>query len=268
MPVKVFQSAPEIFVDGPRSTASGNPNMLAPTTTALFRHDALLPVVLSKLYELNPLSSFRFVSAGCSVGAEADSVLALHSLAMPDREVTLLGIDGNAAAIIAARRAYHRVSKEDYPKHKMKRNEAKLAKLGIKRALDDVSAEYRQLAQIETLTTREAREGHNVTFLNSNFVVHDLEGVGADLVLANNVIYHSRPDLATAGIHNLAKALASGGILSLGRRYRKRKGQRRMSMSPVRYDEWLERTISEAPKIGLDYITEDPIREPDMFVKR
>ncbi|HSW75054.1 MAG TPA: hypothetical protein VLG16_04270 [Candidatus Saccharimonadales bacterium] len=53
--------------------------------------------------EVEPEVPLRVISAGCSFGAEADTVLALAHKNMPNRRVAVLGLDYNPLTLEAAR---------------------------------------------------------------------------------------------------------------------------------------------------------------------
>src|SRR3990167_1781596 len=75
-----------------------------PVRTLLFRLGANLDAALDQAYQRRPDGAgLSIISAGCSVGAEPDTLLALSRQAGHETPITLLGIDANRRAIKAAK---------------------------------------------------------------------------------------------------------------------------------------------------------------------
>lgn len=185
-----------------------------PMRTALFR----IGSHVAEAYELAANRSegeemFLF-SAACSIGAEVDSLLVLHRSSGREDSVKVAGYDISPEAIAAARRGkyvVHRLLHES-PLQQM----AFLEEWGFETSVEapdsrDLEGRARVIADAAPL-----RKGHQV-----EFVEHDLtnplpDQQPANLILANNLLYHLDAPMAQRIVCNLAEALADNGVIGFG----------------------------------------------------
>ncbi len=88
------------------------------------------------------------------------------------------------------------------------------------------------------------RKEHKVSFDGCDLSQEAPLGRKADLVLANNVLYHLQPAQATRFVRIVAEMLKENGVLSLGslRQARFRPMGMLGNYSSVRYSDWLSET--------------------------
>jgi chemotaxis methyl-accepting protein methylase len=184
--------------------------------TTLFRGstgiDELLGLVAAEMPTEQPL---HIVSAGCSYGAEVDTVLALAHKYLPGR-VAITGVDGNQRALRAAQVARYRTGPlagmvADYTSqgHDFLKT---MQQHGIDVRMHDVAAGG------PVLGTEAVRERHQVAWRLGNLASDPVADRPADLVLCNNVVYHYRNNIPMANriAANLAESTAQHGIVSFG----------------------------------------------------
>lgn len=161
-------------------------------------------------------SPLHVISAGCSYGAEVDTVLALAHKYLPGT-VEITGVDSSETALREAKLARYRISPSIG---------AAIAKYSAQ-SYDFFATmqEYGLDAQVldkngcsSVLSSERLRSSHRVTWRSGNLASDAMTELPADLILCNNVIYHYYEDipLANAITANLGSNLASGGILSFG----------------------------------------------------
>ena len=209
-----------------------------PVRTLLFRLGANLDAALNQAYQRRPDGAgLSIVSAGCSNGAEADTLLSLSMQTGREAPITLFGIDGNRRMIKAAKAGrYTTYISNDLHPHFYKRGSI-LREGGFESKFkwkDHGSGYY-------DINAEPVRDGHDLTFVRGDIAKTSLPQ--ADLVMANNVMYWLTPDKATQVVHNLAAAVAVDGILSIGGA-RLTPNMRAVGSRdhPMRYDTWLGET--------------------------
>ena len=188
-----------------------------PTYTRLFRRGSCLEEALEQLYIRNVAAAeLTVVSAGCSIGAEPDSLLALHNKSTFGGRLALLGVDINESALEAARQGSYTIPHALYNEERLQEAVETLTTYGftVEAASTALGAAGEKVAYV--VNSSGVRAGNRV-----NFTEHDLAGeapldVAAGLVVANNVLYHLGPTRAKQAIRNLAGMLSENGVLSVG----------------------------------------------------
>jgi chemotaxis protein methyltransferase CheR len=183
--------------------------------TELFRDGSFLPEALHLASERTAeLPGLSVISAACSIGAEADSLLALYDKEDYKGEVVLEGHDINPLALKAARRGLYTVlagtsGMRDY-------QEVILGRLGFDISYEPYGDSDTKDKSLLKADAAPVRSGHSVEFTEHD-LMEPLPAAGqADLVLANNLLYHLSPERATRVLENLCRALSDNGVLSLG----------------------------------------------------
>jgi chemotaxis methyl-accepting protein methylase len=182
--------------------------------TALFRAGVNLPEAFDAAADtLGTGDEFSFISAGCSIGAEADSVLAHYRAAGGKGAVRARGYDVSERAVEAARGAAHVASRQRY-----KRPEpvvAALEPLGFEIEIcDEAVRDDPNQKLYAIIKTGALREGHDVHFQRQNLWEPMDDSGKAHLILANHLLYHLEAAQAVQVVRNLSTALRHGGILS------------------------------------------------------
>jgi chemotaxis methyl-accepting protein methylase len=188
--------------------------------TMFFRPATYLPELLSLAVDrASDPENVKIMSAACSIGAEADSILALHRAASYTGRIVMRGYDVNPLVVKAATTGVYRLGDykpgAEYKMHKKKRQlEEYCFDTFTTHRRDFDGALVRELqVRSETL-----RASHDVEFREHD-IREPFEEVGFDLVLANNVLYHLPAEGASQVIYNLASTLADRGILSISGGY-------------------------------------------------
>lgn len=201
--------------------------------TALFRVGSYLAEALDAAVERaeNP-ESLKVASAACSIGAEADGLLALHRQGGYEGEVILNGYDINELALAAARQGLYRIKGTDA--QNLEKVKEVLEELGFAASYvpydlngPERSAKIRQarlmgmrppLHELDTELVADSaglREGHQVNFHSHN-LHYPLPEPGQDLIVANNLLYHLEDREAIGVSRSLAASLSENGVLSFG----------------------------------------------------
>jgi chemotaxis methyl-accepting protein methylase len=183
--------------------------------SALFRPDTRLSDVLGLALERTaPDNPFRVISAGCSFGAEIDSILGTVQYNSP-RHTTVLGVDANPQAVQAAKSGKYQLLTGLATYHK---------------TYDEAGIDFDQTMQrmqfnlqpdqyntgLHTLDTNELRQQHHVTVLEADLTRGLPTKKLAQVVMCNNVLFHLDPDTAENIANDLAQHVAPNGILSFG----------------------------------------------------
>ncbi|HEX5744586.1 MAG TPA: hypothetical protein VFX84_04025 [Candidatus Saccharimonadales bacterium] len=194
-----------------------------PYRTELFRRDArqaeTLDFILGRIPRDSGLSA---VIAGCSIGAEADSLLSLYDRSGREGRAEVVGLDASRTAVEAARRGLYRLynhiifgSEEDVAGKRVLDEEEFLADMGFTTSREHNEHPTFSAASI-IVDAAPVRQGHAV-----RFVAHDaaepLPVSGeVDLAQASNLLYHLDADRAIRIARNMADILADRGVLSFG----------------------------------------------------
>ncbi len=222
----VNTSTPEaIHVDFPLPGENGSTHSVH-MQTSLFRAGSFVTEAWQFATEraADP-ANFQIRSAGCSIGTEIDSGLAWHRRQGYEASVTAIGYDLNRLALQGARRARYLVCEQIDPKLDQdyegiwEPEKSAIEEWGFRPVFGIYTDEEGVTqARLEADATP-LREGHDVSF-----VLHDLmdpmpEAAPADLILANNILYHFPYEDALWVVNNLARTLAERGVINLGRTF-------------------------------------------------
>lgn len=256
--------------------ADGDNAPFVPTETKLFRTECLLSECLEAVYDRADGGELSAVSAGCSNGAEADSLLAVHDSSDYDGGLSVTGYDVNPLAIEKARAGQYFVL-ADYEKYRLS-EEAKLAltALGFDCDFDNTHTFDAPVgtADFHKVESGSVREGHEVKFEVRDVSAGQPPATDVNLVLANNMLYHLEPEVATDVVNNLASLLSNNGVLSMGETPKSRylwtpmgrgryPGQKKMSLG-----DWLsETTANLEAEFGLQPIQYGRELKPTIFAK-
>lgn len=193
-------SPPDIGVRTPSSRDLGS-NHGVPMTTAFFRYGSYLPEALFYARQLSGHKQVtKVMSIGCSIGAEADSTVALHEAQGYEGHIEITGFDLNVLALRTAVKGLYEV-REAY-------REPQLKELGFKTDRDNSTGEL-------SANSQSLRQNHEVNFLQHD-VTKPLPVDKADLALINNVLYYLKEEEAQAALGNAAEALNDKGVLAVG----------------------------------------------------
>lgn len=244
-PVCISVETPFNYVD--QSSADRGISMI----THLFRQGTCLPEVLQQAYERNGDSTdLTVVSAGCSIGAELDSVLALHAKSEHGGSLKARGYDINPLAIRHARRGLYRVN-GSYSPEEMPPIQATLDEYGFASSVIALSPESHTFGAVRALEVEAApvRSGQDVAFGPHDIREDPPQDELVDLALVNNVLYHLQPSEALRVVVNLASILSDQGVLSLNNL---RRNPNRL-MKPeggrtLRFVNWLPQLIDHMEK--------------------
>lgn len=182
------------------------------TRTDLFRAGTYLPAGLRETYDRNPGKEvLRIRSVGCSIGAEADSITAIHNKLGHGETLDLLGLDINREAVAAAREGVYRapVYNEGHTRYIAEILEEYGFGFNVDRSQKEL---WRRAYYIDG---NPVREGHSVQFAVHDITREPADSPPADLVLANNVLYHLGPVRSVRAVRNLASMLSPNGVLSI-----------------------------------------------------
>lgn len=189
-----------------------------PMISALFRDRTHLGAALVETYGRNGgADRLLAISAGCSVGAEVDTELALHSKLGRGAELDITGLDFNPRALARAKLGRYYVPNWVA----LQRNFLDQVRLLESYGFDvDLTTEYpigRILGIVKHFQVNSARvrAGHDVEFKQHDLRL-PLPTPPADLITANNLLFHFHPTVATEVVRNLADGLAENGVLSVG----------------------------------------------------
>lgn len=244
-----------------------------PNQTSLFRGDSFLHEVLALTYETTGKSSdLTFVSAGSSIGAEADTILALHNQNVADRGATLRGFDTSYICTNKARRGAYaltpRISGAQLGITLMHDEAEHIREYGFR--TEFVSAGWLCDKVFDTaghylIDSSDVREGHDVRFQVADLTeIAPLDGK-ADMIVANNVLYHQTPRRATKFVEKLGEMLGNKGVLSLGSVSDTMQKQVMRGNNPAEsmtYGRWLGGTVKMLEtEFGLEYRTMNKPRE-------
>lgn len=180
------------------------------THTELFRDGTDVPLGIEVMDKRSGTENPRIVSAGCSIGGEADIGLAALNKIRPNRGASLYGFDINGKAIKAARAGrYLTVLNSD----EVEAATEMLDEYGFDHKIKGFDPLYKRIA----IDSAPIRKGHQVEFTRTDLSVPGLvlpKEIG--LMLVNNFLAHLTPEEALAVLSNLAGSLSDSGILSIG----------------------------------------------------
>lgn len=185
-------------VPRPSFYVRGDPHNI-PMRTAFFRPGSHI----SEAFEASLPEGgedYSVISAGSSVGAELDSILALYRANGGEGSVWARGFDAASKAVEAASRGRYTVNRVLHPNAGPVLES--LEKLGF--AAEHPSA----------VDSAPVREGHDVAFIKHDLTKPLPVSRSASLILVNNVLYHLDRVRDVQVVRHLSAALASGGIMS------------------------------------------------------
>ncbi len=206
-PANAVRLPQELWIQPVNNTSDvlrDDPDEHIPHTTFLFRGDAQLEDVidlgLQAYREGESEHQFSVVSAGSSVGAEAYGVLAYLSAVAPDLgRVSLVGVDILPRLSDAAQAAQYRTTRPFFSD--VERDPADtLPRFGF--ALEP----YRDpiiTSGLYSVDASKIRDAHDVEFRVGDLRNPNLEIPEANLILANNLLFHLSPDAAETVVRNL-----------------------------------------------------------------
>lgn len=256
-----FETPPEIPVeveDPIYTDEKGNPHYLysSPMYTALFRGALRLDEVLGLTQFVIGSTNLRVLTAGCSIGAEADTLLAYQNASAGSGRIALKGIDINPVAVEHANRGEYLV-----PRTLIDGSDINGGILDTSRVLNRLGfvcdaqnaepssrisgAQVVKADGYMRASSRAVRKPHTVEFEVADLAEPStaLAGSSNDLVLANNVFYHMSPDNAHLGLRNLASTLTARGVFSFGDMLHYHFSERVMGSghpySEKKYGDWL-----------------------------
>lgn len=181
-----------------------------PMITKLFREDAKLETVMDvglQSYRARSSDSpLHVMSLGCSLGAEADSILAYIGQQAPElTPITVTGVDVNPLAVEAARKGSYVT-----PAWVLSSTQKALEGCGFTFGNKDHPRSWGRY--IDSL---QLRFNHNVEFMQADMREEPcVPEHTIDILLCNNVLYHLTPDDASSLVQNAVSCLAPGGIMS------------------------------------------------------
>lgn len=181
----------------------------------LFRQDTHLTEVLGlALEKAGSEELFRVISAGCSFGAEIDSVLATVQYNSP-RPIAVLGVDANPKAVEAAQTGeYQLTTSLETHRGAYKRDGINFDEATQHMKFSFAPDEFNP--GLHTLHTAELRAQHRVMVKEAN-LAHGLPTEKlAQVVMCNNVLFHLDSETAGGIADDLARHVAVDGILSFG----------------------------------------------------
>jgi chemotaxis methyl-accepting protein methylase len=213
--------------------------------TSLFRKGTYLPAVLdlaaARAEEPETLSVY---SVGCSSGAEADSILALHDINNYPGKIALCGFDINPMALEYAERGFHaaELSAEQVDE---------LAGAGFDIMELELLGTELEYPTVHLVSSKKLRARHDIKFIEHDFRKPYKDKGKADLVLANNLLYHIRKKShALRMVYNLCELLSDTGVISFGSTFfRGNKWRPKLSL------EWTGEPLSlMANRFGLELL--------------
>lgn len=183
--------------------------------STLFRSDAQLTEVLGIALEASPPTGlFRVISAGCSFGAEIDSVLGTIQYNSP-RPTAVLGVDTNPEAVQAARSGQYQLT-TSLATYRRKYREAGIDFDQAMQRMNFTLHPDQHNPGLHTLATTDLRRKHFVQVEEANLTQGLPTQKLAQVVLCNNVLFHLDPETADNITSDLSEHVAPGGVLSLG----------------------------------------------------
>jgi chemotaxis methyl-accepting protein methylase len=188
-----------------------------PIFTTLFRSDCFLADALEQTYARNPdAADYTILSAACSIGASADSLMAIHNKDGNSAALNVLGLDVNPKVIRAAKTGRYKFAVRDTDsfRKRMPHNIQSLRDYGFLGALEDSELLPADPDQLE-FNSDDVRRGHNVDFEVADLSASRLPDIKADLIEATNVLYHLSPSQASKVVVRLAGLLSDEGVLNL-----------------------------------------------------
>jgi chemotaxis methyl-accepting protein methylase len=181
----------------------------------LFRADARLGDVLQiSIDNYRGDDYFRVISAGCSFGAELDSVLATLHRNTDIRGAAVLGVDANPIALSAA----------NMGKYVASASQATLERAYLSEGLDFVTEMQQSGLQVSTpqgegtpvIDATLLREESKIKIQSADLLQPLPTAKMAHVILCNNVLFHQTPSDAEKIAANLTRNLAVGGVVSFG----------------------------------------------------
>jgi hypothetical protein len=243
---------------------------LTPMYTELFRKTAMLPDVMAVVYARNPeQGDITVVSAPCSTGAEADSLLSLHDRSGYPGHIAIRGMDNNPVALVQANSARHAIpvmmprntwALEEEDLRTMRQN---LEEYGFDTDFDVLRADW-DMFPGHKLCYRaysdRLRQGRDVTFQHHDLRTEPPIKGEADVVFANNLLYYFKVEEADITLANLVKMVKPDrGIISVGDVATSRTltdmrmGTERNNPNSLPYGEWLMEKVSDLRRdFGLE----------------
>lgn len=245
-----------------------------PMVTALFRTASRLPTALREVYaRTQEGEQITVVSAGCSTGAELDSVMALHNASGRANQLVAVGLDVGHTAISAAQQAAHYVRSTVGMESVLRRRMRTLDEYGFVQVGASQKAYGRHShGGYQQISSGQVRAGHNVAFEVDDLTVNKprLQG-GAHLVLAKNILYHLEPHEADSVATSLAEMVGERGVLSIDTPndwLLQRDIGRHQQRSGLKYGVWLTQTANRwAETYGLVPIQRDITGVPVAFAR-
>lgn len=207
----------------------GGPNPV-PLVTKLFRFESYLEEGL-KLHQglFGTKTTLEVTSAGCSIGAEADSIAAIYNKLGYGGRLAITGYDINPQALEVAAGARYEVGLTTSERENTARRALKakiLSDMGfvvegiVTRTAPKEAKRERTilLTPEEALLTcsRGVRRRHQLGFTQADLRDASQPLREADIIFANNFLMHLSPDDATAAVDNLAASLKPQGIFVIG----------------------------------------------------
>jgi chemotaxis methyl-accepting protein methylase len=259
---------------------SYTPDTCIPERTALFRQSSHLPVALSHVANrVTGEGDVSVLSAGCSTGAEADSVMALYGKMRFGGHLAVTGLDKNPIAVARARRGLHWIpeAEEGIELEELK---ASLEAFGFgftdDAALDsegvhDYIGVREFTARYHRVDANPVRKENTVSFMQRD-LAKELHVDRSDLILANNILYYHQAESASQIICNLASLLKENGVLSIGENTAGNPERvymgRYFGHRDVTFHDWISRTARLLKtEFQLEPIETDSFNLPTMFAR-
>ncbi len=214
----------------------------------LFRPDTRLSDVLDiALQRTDPDKRFQVVSAGCSFGAEIDSILATVQYNSP-RPTAVLGVDSNPRAIKAAKTGQYQMTqglmgyRRSYAKAGLDFHET-MEQIHFKFSPDEHNP------GLHTLDTNSLRQQHQIEVMEGDLADRLPTNDLAQVVMCNNVLFHLSPNTAEGIANNLAQHVALEGILSFGANPAQKGMEANKGMD---YLTWLQQMGTQLEQQGME----------------
>lgn len=204
--------------------------------TLLFRPPSYLEMAVENaLPGVSSKEPLRVMSVGSSVGAEADSVLAICNQDERISKVAMTCIDISAKALACARQGTYIVSSNpQMPLDAAKELAEGLQKVGFGiQAPNFIHGNPKFFAN-----SAPVRQGNTISFMEHD-ILQPINAI-ANVVLANNVLYYLRSSDATEALNNCAQMVGEGGVLSIGDKEDQDEKMVRGYRHERTYREWLE----------------------------
>lgn len=224
-----------------------------PNRTQLFRADCHIARILALGHSiLGDRDSLKVISAGCSTGAEVDTILASHVMSersgMP---LTLHGIDASKRAVDRAKSAQYILPNTYYETKgnatTLSEAEAVLKASGFKTVYIPqgwISEWVFDRSGYVVADSSNLRAQHEVIFTHADLTSSVPDEESADIGFINNVLYHLQPLAATKFLRGTASMLnPDNAVLSLGSMGNGWASSRRMgrpeNYSKIKYKDWM-----------------------------